>query len=825
MKRTKFHVYLDLIIMKKFILLFCFTTISFTSLAQITYDTLNVQQIGDGIFHYTIEAPSVPWTFDVVEVDLTKPETRLETVKAQDTFGGYERTSSMSKRKSYEGHQVIAAVNGDFYGGGNPTNAQVIKGEIIKGPISRDVFGYTEDKKVFINPTTYSGTLYSGTSEYDITGINRDRATDALIYYNHYYGASTGTNEFGTELTLTAIDEWVVNGEVRAIVNEKTSTGDAALTDSTFVLSGHGSSKSILDGFQAGDTVVVEHQLLPGFDNIKEVVGGRGKFLNSGNNEGDWPERHPRTAVGFNADSTKLYLMTVDGRQSTSAGMTLTEMGEFMKRFGVENALNLDGGGSTTMVVHNEVANSPSDGSGERAVANALMVVSSKEKTGLLEHLKLSPSFNKVYRGNTFTFSVNGTDENYYPVELAPGNTKFSLSENFNASIDSDGKFTAGNTPDTGYVYLEYEGLSDTAMVIVKGITDFSIFPKYAVTDSSYEFSYFNESFDFDGQKHNVGNSDINWQVEDAGIGMITNGTFEGLSNGKTKIIGTFDGISDTAEVEVQIGSGKETLNSFESLENWTLTGKNIDLENSSLALVDSISTEGDQALRFDYEFVYNNDPEVWAYLETELPVFGVPDSINLDARTDGKKHLIELGLTDNNGEYFTIRVKKWAENTNFDIYPALTSNITPDDPFSSFYYPITIKRIGIKLASEQENGVTYSGSIFLDNLELVYPGLTAVSNERAQGADIPNEVTLQQNYPNPFNPTTKISFSIPNSGRVDLDVFDVLGRKVSSLVDEKLQAGSHTIDFDADRLSSGVYLYRLSTDQVSISRKMTLIK
>ncbi|MEQ8523192.1 phosphodiester glycosidase family protein [Gracilimonas sp.] len=811
--------------MKKSILIFALSILSIQSIAQIKYDTLSVQQIGDGIFHYTIEAPAVPWTFDVVEVDLTKSETKLETVKAQDTFGGYEKTSSMSQRKSFEGHQVVAAVNGDFYGGGNPTNAQVIKGEIIKKPISRDVFGYTKDKKVFINPTAYTGKLRSGNDEFDITGINQARTTDALVYYNQYFGSSTGTNQFGTELILKGIDEWVVNGEVRAVVVEKISAGDAEFTDSTFVLSGHGTSANDLDGFQAGDTVRVEHQLLPGYDNIKEVVGGRGKFLNDGNNEGDWPERHPRTAVGFNADSTKLYLMTVDGRQASSAGMTLTEMGEFMKRFGVENALNLDGGGSTTMVVHNNVVNDPSDGIGERAVANALMVVSSKEKTGLLENLNLAPSFKKVYRGNTFNFSVSGSDVNHYPIELDSQNLSFSLSEGFDAAIDSEGNFTAGNTPDTGYVYLEYEGLKDTAMVIVKGITDFSIFPQHAVTDSSYAFNYFNESYDFDGQKQEVGNAGISWEVENPDIGMITNGTFKGISEGITNVIGTYDGVSDTAEVEVQIGTGRELLSSFESLDGWSLDGLNIDLENSALVLVDSVATDGEHSLRLDYEFEYNNTPTVWAYLETDIPVFGVPDSINFHARTDGKKHLIDLALEDNNGESFTIRVKKWAESTDFDIYPSLMSDLSPVDPFNTFYYPITIKSIGFKLASDQQTGERYSGSIFIDNLEVVYPNQTAVSNEKTGDTEIPTDVSLKQNYPNPFNPTTKISFTLPSADQVDLEVFDVLGRRVASLVDERLGAGSHTINFDASRLSSGIYLYRLTTGEATISRKMTLIK
>ena len=94
--------------------------------------------------------------------------------------------------------------------------------------------------------------------------------------------------------------------------------------------------------------------------------------------------QHPRTAVGFNQDSTKLLLVTVDGRQpGHSIGMSLSELANFMLRLGCFQAINLDGGGSTTMLVGTRVVNRPSDASGERAVANALLVISTAPEDSL----------------------------------------------------------------------------------------------------------------------------------------------------------------------------------------------------------------------------------------------------------------------------------------------------------------------------------------------------------------------------------------------------------------------------------------------------------
>ena len=104
------------------------------------------------------------------------------------------------------------------------------------------------------------------------------------------------------------------------------------------------------------------------------------------------------------------------------------------------------------------------------------------------------------------------------------------------------------------------------------------------------------------------------------------------------------------------------------------------------------------------------------------------------------------------------------------------------------------------------------------------YPNAVRVSNER--GTDLPDRFTLAQNYPNPFNPTTNIEFTLHSSERVTLKVFDVLGREVAVLVENQLRnAGEHQINFSANNLPSGVYLYRLEAGNFSQARRMILLK
>lgn len=88
-----------------------------------------------------------------------------------------------------------------------------------------------------------------------------------------------------------------------------------------------------------------------------------------------------------------------------------------------------------------------------------------------------------------------------------------------------------------------------------------------------------------------------------------------------------------------------------------------------------------------------------------------------------------------------------------------------------------------------------------------------------------PKEFSLKQNYPNPFNPSTKIEYQLPVNGKVVLKVFDILGREVTTLVNEIQQAGFKEVEFNAKNLSSGIYIYRIQSADFTKTLKMQLVK
>lgn len=117
-----------------------------------------------------------------------------------------------------------------------------------------------------------------------------------------------------------------------------------------------------------------------------------------------------------------------------------------------------------------------------------------------------------------------------------------------------------------------------------------------------------------------------------------------------------------------------------------------------------------------------------------------------------------------------------------------------------------------------------YNSDGSIANIRAEYPALGDIVAP-IDGGILPTVYALEQNYPNPFNPKTSISFALPNSGNVQLKVYNVLGQEVATLVDQYMAAGNHTADWEAGAFSSGVYFYRLNAERYTQTMKMMLLK
>ena len=203
-----------------------------------------------------------------------------------------------------------------------------------------------------------------------IKGLNRQRITDDLVLFNRNYAGSTRTNEHGREVRVS-----------KGRATEVSAKGNMRLDRESLVLSGHGANADALAHIRRGDRVAIAQTLGSRLaDEARLVVGGGPLLVEKGvvnvrSREESMASdiaygRAPRTGVGVKADGTVL-LMVVDGRSQYSAGMSLKEFATYLKRFGAVSAVNLDGGGSSEMVLDGKIMNRPSDGS-ERPVSIGL---------------------------------------------------------------------------------------------------------------------------------------------------------------------------------------------------------------------------------------------------------------------------------------------------------------------------------------------------------------------------------------------------------------------------------------------------------------------
>ena len=179
--------------------------------------------------------------------------------------------------------------------------------------------------------------------------------------------------------------------------------------------------------------------------------------------------------------------------------------------------------------------------------------------------------------------------------------------------------------------------------------------------------------------------------------------------------------------------------------------------------------------------------------------------------------YFLKVNFPSSDGVFYTII-------TNSDYQK--TPNQTFPFSFSVFQDTVSGEKVineNYSVSFSRDNQTFWNNAGILNDI-VVYgdPTLTDVENSKVL---LLNRFILQQNYPNPFNPTTKIQFSVSEPGQVELTVFNLLGQKIKTLLNEYKTSGTYTINFNARNLISGVYITELVFNGLTETRKMTLIK
>jgi hypothetical protein len=351
------------------------------------------QSVGRGIEHLRItrghkseNGATGPWVINLLRVDLKQVDLRI--AHALDEGVGLETTSSIAARYS-----AIAAVNAGFFRTtgtyrGESSGVLVVDGKLISEPIEgRAAFGLIKSSagaEIIFGHLKFSGYVESPRGRRSaISGLNRPRAADELIVYTPEFHKTTLTTPDGVEVIVRRT----------RIIRIRGGEGSSAIPLDGFVISACGSAREwVLANLRLGSVVrlssklaAVESEMTDSWKRASFIVGGGPQLIKAGRVAITFEDekiaakfvsdRHPRTAIARLKDG-RMLVATVDGRQpGVSAGMSLPELADLLLEFGVSEAINLDGGGSTTMVVNGKLVNQPSDQTGERPVSDAILML------------------------------------------------------------------------------------------------------------------------------------------------------------------------------------------------------------------------------------------------------------------------------------------------------------------------------------------------------------------------------------------------------------------------------------------------------------------
>ena len=339
----------------------------------------------------------VPWSIHIVKIDRSRKDLAYYTPLARDKILGISRLSEQARVVPAELGRAVAGVNGDFYERDNPTYAgdprglQIVNGELVSEPDVACVwFDAAANPHVDEVKGDFKVTWPDGRKSR--FSLNRQRLPNMAVLYTSTYGPSTRVNG-GRDLILEKEGDgpWLpltASQTYRARVREVQSSANTAIPPGTMLLSlGPQFMGSSAPELTVGAVLELSTATTPDLKGVKVAVAGgpalitKGKPFSAeapvtrgagGYREGSKYERHPRSAVGWNA--THLFLITVDGRQpGLSVGMTLAELSDYLVKLGCTDGMNFDGGASASMWMSGKIINNPCQG--ERPVANSLLIL------------------------------------------------------------------------------------------------------------------------------------------------------------------------------------------------------------------------------------------------------------------------------------------------------------------------------------------------------------------------------------------------------------------------------------------------------------------
>jgi len=665
----------------------------------------------------------------ILTMDMQNTNGVLDVIESTTELGLKKTVQDFAKENS----DVIAAVNGDFFGSGNPRSSMGQVYENGKFKQTQNYYNGSENRYAsFLVDGTIpfidyvkSNLVFYGTNGQNIEIQAKNKYTDfsKAVYFDRNVMTSTAS----VDKRVSGLYKLVVENNSITYVSGEGETVNIPEKGYVIVMN-RKIAQEKLPYFRKGQAVGFNEKGTFVFrpnKNLAEVdfgISGGGEILRNGklvSNGLIFKGRNPRTVVGVDKDKKNIIIMCIDGRNK-SIGMTHDETGVLMLEYGAYDAMHLDGGGSTTIVVKREgqsqtaVQNVPSD-SGQRKVANALAIKAVNVPTGIVTEGKLTVDGSDdgyLFVDESSVINITGYDEYHNKTDFDVSGIELKIT---GVEADIEGTKVTPRTEGTytldAYLNGTWIGaLNGKVTSAVSTIKATALNPKLDVGDSTYLVA---TAYSKNGYSSKLDYTNVEWSVDNPAVGSVENGKFTASAEGSVTVTAKYRDFSSSFVLNV--GKVIETATSFEDNVpvSFAVYPENTGISGGA-GITDAYCRNGGKSAMLSYNFIPNSTITQAAYAGFVSP-YSVKDAsaVNLWVKGDGSDNMLKLCIVDAAGNSYNVDV---VDKLDFTDWRSFTAAV-PEEAVK----PVSVSRFYVASLGTTS---AVSGTVYIDDITMhVYKG------------------------------------------------------------------------------------------------------
>ena len=787
------------------------------AMPRIIDQTVETQNVTSGVTLYKYNRFTISgWQkTNVLTVDLNNENVKVDTLQSKNSVVELDTVKKLA-----QSHNAVAAINGGFFDWGSGKTGYAYGPIISSSEISLAAYRNNTDLATFsidnMNNALFS---YWNTQVQLITPNGTKLFAGSYNRYSKTYTDITIVDrKFGAKSlgVSTQYPDWFEAVVVDGVLTELRDAQPAVdIPENGFVLMTRAAGKQIiLDNFKIGDPVNYEISINADVSNMKMALTGGSLLVQEGNIVSSFTHlpdsqysRAPRTAIGSSKDGKKLYVVTVDGRSSKSIGMSQYELAEYMQSIGCYYAINMDGGGSTTMVARPEginslvTVNSPSDGY-ERSVATGLGIFSIAPQ-GPLDSIIVEAYEDKGFVNMARAFTIKGVDKYLNPVSVSLDDVKWSVS-GVSGRFESNVFYPTSSGTATITATIG-NATGSTTFEVLSAPVKLELNHSNVYTSAGKSTTFTVTGYDKNGFSASIAPGSVKWTTKTLSgnsIGSLKSNVFTASNaHGSIGYVGaTVGNVSAYSPIYILDSNLSKVIENFDTngikaqASDKKVTAKYTQAKNRYKS--------GKYSGKLEYNFNTVTKSNKVAYLNFAnggIPIESATSRIGFWVYSDSKKPVsISAMVSDSSGK---LHYKTLVTSVSWTGWKHL--NVSVADIKS----PTKLLKLYVSLPGDKKS----SGSLYFDDVSITYSGYNTIDSSKLPKNTVPKD----DNYKDMSLPVaaTNFSFSVfgqskayTENDKEQINKLSTLAKRINTYLEASVVVGSQ------DSLSKSLSVPKLGT-------------